>query len=291
VHATGQFARRPLKLLCAALHNGLRSFILRSSTNVVDPEAQSLDQDRVVVAEDDGTLSLDLPDMLPTSDLEAPSIKWLLETSTDPEVFIAAARLVPLVEWPLDLDVSDTLPQLYDVFRSCVGFDGEIVPSLQEKATACAMALGHLYHGCVLHAHPGHIIFFGSKTLDEIVFRDVWLKFLSRGTVPAMAVNLCSSVAPGYTISDADSVPALEQMLHLLPYHFVTGRAAEYVGGTAIEVMSKLVSSSPSSPSEQIIANCILLACAMVGVQFDKKDIIRIDKRCCRLICCCFYYV
>ncbi|KAG2037016.1 hypothetical protein BDR03DRAFT_400618 [Suillus americanus] len=40
-------------------------------------------------------------------------------------------------------------------------------------------------------------------------------------------------------------------------------------------VISKLLC---SSPSPQMIANCSLLACVMVGVQFDKKDIVRVDK-------------
>jgi hypothetical protein len=250
----------------------------RSSTNVVDSEAHSLDQDSDVVVADDGTLSLDLPDMLPTSNLEAPGIKWLLETSTDPEIFIAAARLVPLVEWPLDLDFSDMLSQLYDNFKGCVGFDQQIVPSLEEKASACAMALCHLYYGCVLHAHPDPIDIFGMGR-DWAVFYDVWRKCIVNNTVVAMVVNLCWSTTPDYSIPDA--VPALEQLLHLLPYQFVTGRADKYVENIAIAVMSKLVSSTSSSPSKQTIANCTLLACAMVGVQFDKKDIIRIDKRCC----------
>jgi hypothetical protein len=251
----------------------------RYSTNVEDSEAQPLDPDLDVV------LSLDLLD-IPTSNLEAPSIKWLLETSTDPEVFITAARLVPLVEWPLDLDVSDMLPHLYDIFRSCVGFDGKIVPSLKEKALACTMALIHLYHGYVLHAYPDHIDFFGSNTQDADMFYAVRLTNIANYMMVTMTISLCPSRMLSYTLSDAYSipaVPALEQLLHLLPYHFVTGGAFGYVKNNdiAIAVISKLVSSSPSSPSKQIIANCTLLACVMVGVQFDKKDIIRIDKRCC----------
>jgi len=155
---------------------------------------------------------------------------------------------------------------------------------LKEKASACAMALSHLYHGCVLHAHPDHINFFGSKKQHKDVFSDVSFEDIANNAVVALACNIFRSPIPPYTIPDTDSVPALEQLLHLLPYHFVTGFAAGRVAGCvediAIEVMIKLISSSPSSPSRQIIANCTLLACTMVGVQFDRKDIIRIDKRC-----------
>jgi hypothetical protein len=124
--------------------------------------------------------------------------------------------------------------------------------------------------------------FFGSKIKDRHAFFEVWHK-LSRcpanNTVVAMAINICSPEIPPYIIPDTDSV-ALEQLLHLLPYHFVTGREKQYVEDIAIAVMSKLVYSSSSSPSNQIIANCTLLACVMVGIQFNKKDLIRIDKRC-----------
>jgi hypothetical protein len=124
--------------------------------------------------------------------------------------------------------------------------------------------------------------FFGSKIEDRHVFFKVWHKLsrcLTNNTVVALAINICSPEIPPYIIPDADSV-ALEQLLHLLPYHFVTGRADEYVEDIAIAVISKLVSSGSSSPSNQIIANCTLLACIMARTQFDKKDIIRIDKRC-----------
>ncbi|KAG1723954.1 hypothetical protein EDB19DRAFT_338789 [Suillus lakei] len=69
----------------------------------------------------------------------------------------------------------------------------------------------------------------------------------------------------------------LEWLSHVLPYHFVTGRVNEGGEELAITVISKLLS-SPSSPSTQIVANCTLLACVMVGVYVDKKDIFRIDK-------------
>ncbi|KAG2091817.1 uncharacterized protein F5147DRAFT_436436 [Suillus discolor] len=169
VCATGAFARRSLQLFFAALHKGLRALVPHSSTNVVDPEAQPLDQGLDVLADNDGALILDLQD-IPTGDLEATSVKWLLETSTDPEVFLAAARLVPQVEWPLDFDVSDMLHQLFDIFTSCVDIQGRIVPSLEEKASACTMALTHLYYGCVLRGYPGrsNCIVRGRRDMDVV---------------------------------------------------------------------------------------------------------------------------
>jgi hypothetical protein len=203
-------------------------------------------------------------------------------------VFLAAANLVPLVEWPLDLDVSDMLPQLYDVLISCVGFHGQIIPSSEEKASACTMALDHLYCGRVLQAYPGRGEFLCRGRRDYDVFGRMSLRDLggANHTVLALAMQLClpedddDDRLSWYTFwlrECPDSV--LPWLSHSLPYHFVAGRANADVEELAIEVISKLLS-SPSPPSNQVIANCTLLACVMVGVQFDKKDIVRIDKRC-----------
>ncbi|KAG1733194.1 uncharacterized protein EDB91DRAFT_1149388 [Suillus paluster] len=118
VHAVS-FARRFLQQFFSAPHNGLHFLLLRSSTTVVNSEAHSLDRNLNVFAENEYPLNLSLPH-IPTSCLEAPSIKWLLETSTDPETFLAAASLVPHVEWPLDLDVTDMLHHLYDIHITCL---------------------------------------------------------------------------------------------------------------------------------------------------------------------------
>ncbi|KAG1779472.1 hypothetical protein EV702DRAFT_1088506 [Suillus placidus] len=287
VHAVITFARRSLQQTFTTLHNWLRFVAPRFSTKFVDPEAQSLDLSSDFSSENEYALTL--TDM-PTRNLEAPSIKWLLETSTDPEVFLAAANLVPQVEWSLDLDVSDMLPQLYDILTSCVGFDKQIIPSLEEKASVCIMALCHLYCGRVLQAYPGRGQFIGRGRSDYDLFDIFRLMHIdiANETVLGTAIQLClpeyrGGSDPGFQCYDfdLDDCPdsVLEWLSHSLPYHFVTGRVDERVEEFAIAVISKLLS-SPSSPSNQIIANCILLACVMIGVQFDKKDVVRIDKRC-----------
>jgi hypothetical protein len=287
MRATGAFAQRSPYLLSAALHKGLCSLVPRPSTNVVDSEAQPLDQHLDVLAENDDTLALDLPD-IPTSNLEAPSIKWLLETSTDPEVFLTAARLVPQVEWPLDLDISDMLPQLYDIFTSCVDTQRQIIPSSEEKASTCSVALSHLYYGRVLQAHSGHGDFICNEKTDYSVFREMGRICPAEDAILDTTMNLCLPEDANYGwfpfLSETCPDYVLEWMSHVLPYHFVTERVDQGGEDLAITVISKLLS-SPSSPSTQIIANCTLLACVIVGAQVDKKDIVRIDKRCHRLIC------
>ncbi|KAG1845790.1 hypothetical protein C8R48DRAFT_733775 [Suillus tomentosus] len=175
------------------------------------------------------------------------------------------------------------LHQLYDIHTSCVGFDGQIMPSLEEKASACLMAIGHLYCGRVLQAHPTRGEFLGCSKRDYDTFSQMTMRDMdgAHRTVLATTKSLCFPQDEDrrllwFSLYDCPGSVA-EWLSHSLPYHFVTGRANEDVEIFAIEVISKLLS-SPSFPSNQILANCALLACVMVGVQFDKKDIVRIDK-------------
>jgi hypothetical protein len=237
-------------------------------------------------------------------------------------VFLAAASLVPLVEWPLDLDVSDTLHQLYDVYMSCLDVQRRIVPSLEEKASACTMALCHLYGGRILQGLPGygfiaqrnqdlvtfisqknpflvHIYgpdlaqFLGQEIADRYAFEQMLERTKANDNVLVATTKLFDAKYKSWRLSppnfracpDSD----LNWLSHTLPFHFVVGKVDKDVEELAMTVLSKLLCSS-SSPSPQIIANCTLLACVMVGVQFDKKDIVRVDKRCYSFIWWFFCY-
>jgi hypothetical protein len=176
---------------------------------------------------------------------------------------------------------------------SCVGFHGQIVSSLEEKASACTMALSHLHCGRVLQAHSGHDEFLGHGTGDHQAFlqMELWSMGADNARVLATAMKLylpdddnegSLSWISSQLYDGPDSFA--EWLSHSLPYHFVTGHVDEDVEILAIAVLSKLLS-PPLSPSNQIIANCTLLACVMIGVQFDKKDVARVDKRYSSLIC------
>ncbi|KAG2368449.1 hypothetical protein BDR07DRAFT_71445 [Suillus spraguei] len=275
------FVWRCLQLLFSASQHLLHW--RRSSTRDVDPEAQGPDQNLDIVTTNQDPLKLKLPDT-PTSDLEAPSIMWLIETSTDPEVFYAAASLVPDVDWPLDLDVSDTLHQLYDVYTTCLDIQKQIIPSLEEKASACTKALCHLYCHRIFQGRPAYRLS-DKGSIDYYVFKQMLgrTKVDDNVLVATTMLFVAKYKQPYWWLSSPkfgahpDSVPLLKWLSRTLPFHYVTGKVNEDVQELAMTVISKLLCSS-SSLSPQIIANCTLLACVMVGVQFDKKDIVRVDK-------------
>ncbi|KAG0695692.1 hypothetical protein DFH29DRAFT_879873 [Suillus ampliporus] len=108
MHAVDLFAQRylhPLFNACRSLVSSLCSLVPHSPTEFGDSETQPVDQNLDVSIDNQRPLDLTFPD-IPANFLEAPSIKWLLKTSTDPDVVLAVLNLIPHVEWPMDLDIS-----------------------------------------------------------------------------------------------------------------------------------------------------------------------------------------
>ncbi|OAX32359.1 hypothetical protein K503DRAFT_618456 [Rhizopogon vinicolor AM-OR11-026] len=64
------------------------------------------------------------------------AIRWILDTSANPEVVEVAAAMIPRVQWPPGLDVSATYGHILDVFVTCVHGS--------ELFMACGKALTHL---------------------------------------------------------------------------------------------------------------------------------------------------
>ncbi|KIK31423.1 hypothetical protein CY34DRAFT_19941 [Suillus luteus UH-Slu-Lm8-n1] len=140
------------------------------------------------------------------------------------------------------------------------------------------MALCHLYCGRILQGHPA-CGFNGQGSADGYLIRWMWHRTKVTGDVLVATTKLFQLkyeesrwFPPPDFGACHDSVRVLEWLSHTLPFHFVIGRVDKDVKELAKTVISKFLCSS-SSPSPQIIANCALLACVMVGVKFDKKDI------------------
>ncbi|KAG0699176.1 hypothetical protein DFH29DRAFT_62225 [Suillus ampliporus] len=74
--------------------------------------------------------------MVPNIFTKSSAIRWILETSTNPEVIEAAAAMVPLVQWSPKLDASAAYARLRDNFMAC--HDSE------ELYVKYAMAMAHL---------------------------------------------------------------------------------------------------------------------------------------------------
>ena len=73
------------------------------------------------------------------------SLKWLIETCTDPDVFLAATSLVPDSDILLSLDVSALNIKLRNAFMRCFDSHDQCIPGLHDKAIVCGLALAHMY--------------------------------------------------------------------------------------------------------------------------------------------------
>ncbi|KAG3229913.1 hypothetical protein P692DRAFT_2092533 [Suillus brevipes Sb2] len=72
------------------------------------------------------------------------------------------------------------LHQLYDAYFSCLDVKGQVILSLEEKASACEMALCHLYCGRILQGLPAYgfvsegildlVALFGKESADRYAF-------------------------------------------------------------------------------------------------------------------------
>lgn len=232
---------------------------------------------------------LDIPD---TSFglLDAPAVKWLLDTSTDPEVFLAAASLVPEIEWPLHLDISNILYQLRNTFMTCFDIQDQLISRSKERAIICATALNHIYCETLPRSDYPRELFDieqekerfhrlwksiepldGTLSMVSVLGLGRW-GFGDHGVEQLLAkLNRCESNIP------------LVWLSHILPYCISLEQRAtpnraepgEFVG-LSIYVIDTLLTSAPSG---QIIANCALLACQVLGCQFEWKVLTRVDKR------------
>ncbi|KAG2741307.1 hypothetical protein P692DRAFT_20751107 [Suillus brevipes Sb2] len=141
------------------------------------------------------------------------------------------------------------------------------------------MALCHLYCNRILQGHPTYE-FLSEGSTDYGVFHEMFKRTEVNELVATIKLVIAKNGSPlSWSSPKFRTCPdtVLKRLSHVLPFHFVIGQVDEDVEKLAMTVVSGLLRPT-SSPSPQIIANCTLLACVMVGVQFDEKDIVRVDK-------------
>ncbi|OJA10237.1 hypothetical protein AZE42_11742 [Rhizopogon vesiculosus] len=75
---------------------------------------------------------------------EAPSVKWIFETSTDPEVISSVAWLLPTVKWTRELHMPTVSLRLLSTFKACFRAGFRLSVSARQRALACGRALHHV---------------------------------------------------------------------------------------------------------------------------------------------------
>jgi hypothetical protein len=75
---------------------------------------------------------------------EASSMKWIFETSTDPEVISSVAWLLPTIKWAPELDMPTVCSRLMNTYKACFHAGVQLSCSARQRALACGRALHHV---------------------------------------------------------------------------------------------------------------------------------------------------
>ncbi|OJA17401.1 putative protein 22 [Rhizopogon vesiculosus] len=76
--------------------------------------------------------------------LEARSVEWILETSTNPEVITSVARLLPTIKWIHKLYMPSVSLRLLSTYRTCFLTGFQLSVSARQRALACGRAFHHV---------------------------------------------------------------------------------------------------------------------------------------------------
>ena len=245
-------------------------------------------------------LELNIP-VLSTSISYARSIKWLIETSSDPDVFLAAVSQVPDSDGLLSLrEMSDLNLQLQETFMSCFDDHNQCITGADDKAVACGLALGHMFWRRYLLPYEDSMLLPGeSKAYFPHLrpwstgwwrFRRCWahLECKDPKFLLATLAGIRWRISPFDLIKDPDILPYptnfIIPLLQSLSYA-VTFLDKDWtrpqVEELAIRFLSRLLPNSSPAPSTQLIANCTALVLCVLGLHFTDTDLMNINKRYC----------
>ncbi|KIJ06139.1 hypothetical protein PAXINDRAFT_103496 [Paxillus involutus ATCC 200175] len=222
--------------------------------------------------------------------LNAPSVRWILETSNDPDVIATAATLVPQVEWPVKLDASTMLAQLRDTFLSC--FEGrqygqpKLVHLGRERAIACGKAFVHMYiERRLIQTRP--LLPHGTYDPDSLSSPTVdiqWLLWVQHDDpkllfICDLILEVVLDVGMVTPLSlRASMIPDLflEWMSHSLSHCLTQPQYAKFWRRRAIDAITRLLVAP--LPRSNVLANCLMAAGLLLGQTVDRRDILVVDK-------------
>ncbi|KAH7921772.1 hypothetical protein BV22DRAFT_1095901 [Leucogyrophana mollusca] len=224
-------------------------------------------------------LKLEIP-VRSADKLAVPAIVWLIETSTDPEVIATAARMVPDVEWPVELDILPAYLQLCDAFMGCfvsiadTSGGWQLAPLGQERALACGKALVHLYcNRSYLKFKPYWRGGFWHPRLFHL------FACLRRNCYDRSTAFICDIGVLLFS-GRHDRFPQVPDtcrtwVSHLLP-PLLSVLAGDEVRQMAVEATIGLV--TRPFPPRKILADCLLSAAIVMGIDVDKRELVKFDK-------------
>ena len=243
-------------------------------------------------------LELNIP-VISTRTSYARSIKWLIETSSDPDVFLAAVSQVPDSDGLLSLhEMSDLNLQLRDTFMSCFDDHNQCIPGAYDKVIACGLALGHMYWRRYLFPYDDSMLLPGESKIDFPPciprstewwgFARCWEHLESKDPkfMLASQTGIGWRIGPynhlkGLDISSypTDFIASLLQSLSCSVTFLDDGWARAQAEELAIRFLLRLLHRLSPAPSTQLMANCTFLVLCMLGLHFTNDGLMNTNKR------------
>lgn len=222
---------------------------------------------------------------------DAFAVRWIMETTTDPNIITSAALMVPEVEWPKLIDVSAAIIQLRDTFLGCFESTQGRQPKLglhsKMRALTCGKALIHLYF-TRLHGRDMHQLFFDPLELVSatpvtatqppdiswftfLVLRDTEMQFI------------CDMIRSAFRLSLGHHpfVPRIPDsylawMSYSIPHCLFHYKHERHLRMWAIDAITRLLVFP--LPPRAVIVNCLTAAALMIGIPLEEDALIRLDR-------------
>ena len=203
--------------------------------------------------------------------VQSSAVKWILETSTDMDNIAAAAGMIPEIEWPAEENVDVVFDRLKNHFRACFDPTRQILPLAQAQATACLKAM------CCFDVEQDMENLFHLSS-SGFIYSELYPSFFY-SMIPDQGFLTISCAVDIHCIKlDMASVPLYDRMwmAHMFTYRLYNGdNNPDFVNSVIGFIGTCLDSKTPT----RLVADCVLLAGMLIGIQINRRHLARLDKR------------
>jgi hypothetical protein len=228
-----------------------------------------------------GSLELK-PELAEVYAVQSDAVQWILETSTDIDIITgAAASMVPDIKWPAAVDVTGVLGRLQSHFYACLDPIQQILPIAQARAVACLKAMCHFYvernmsRPFMLHENDFFVFYHGGfyKMLQN---KDIFDIFCAAQYLhPSIFFNYHTYLPLSGHIASL-SLSDRMWMARMFTYRLKEDKyEPDLVSFVIVFINICLDTQSPA----RLVADCLLLAGMLTGLQLDRRHLARLDKR------------
>ena len=245
--------------------SGLLTHILRTGWMTPQHPDVAIGPDKSMFS---GTMDLKRLDSPPEL-ISARSIDWILETSTDTDMIIAALKMVLEVEWPDQHHVTGILDRLKTHLNVCFDSTRQLLPLAHARAIACLKAI---YHICF---QRGLSVPFSIQYNGIYSFEVQLLYKMPRD----QDFLLISCATDELNELDIKTLPASDRiwLAHVFAYRLYGSVTRTQLDTSVIDFISICLPDVEASP--RLVADCLLSVGLLIGQHVDRRYLARIDKR------------